>query len=617
MYVMVFAAILVALSVTGKMFAFNFGFDIRISYENLPIAIAGIMFGPFAGFAVGVCSDICGCFAVGYAINPIITLGAGMIGFVGGNIVLFFPKRFSIAAMLVADVCGHIVGSVLIKTAGLVLYFGAEKGFWVLLGQRAMSYTLIAILECIVLVFLLSNKYVEKEVQKMLAHGKLPFNKKRSAAMTYEQAIDYIHSVCWKGSRPGLERITELCHRLGDPQKELKFIHVTGTNGKGSTCAMTDSILREAGYKTGLFTSPYVKVFNERMKISGENVSNEALARVTEIVKPCADAMEDSPTEFELITAIAFMLFKLEGCEVVVLEAGMGGRLDSTNVIDSALVSVITGVALEHTEYLGDTVAKIAYEKAGIIKNGCPVVYGGKDNGTYTDESGDATAYAVISGKAKELDAPLTVCDYNTLTVHKADLTGATLSYGGRSVSIPLLGLYQPENCVKALTVIDVLRNNGFNIPDTAITNGLAKVTWPARFEKLSDEPFVLYDGSHNPEGIDLASKTFTHYFGDKKLNLLTGVMKDKDYVYMAQILASHANTVFTVTPDNPRSLSSEELAKVYVELGVTAYPYQTVYEGVRAAVKASAEQGIPLVCLGSLYMYAEVSDAVEKALHQ
>ena len=164
---LVFAAILVALSVTGKLFAFNIGLDIRLSYENLPIAIAGIMFGPFAGFAVGICADLCGCLVVGYAVNPIITLGAGLIGFVGGNIVLFFPKRFSIAPMLIADIAGHIVGSVVVKTIGLVVYYGAEKGIWVLLGQRTLTYTLISVLECIVLVFLLSNKYVEKEVQKM------------------------------------------------------------------------------------------------------------------------------------------------------------------------------------------------------------------------------------------------------------------------------------------------------------------------------------------------------------------------------------------------------------------------------------------------------------------
>ena len=619
-YALVFAAILVALSVTGKLFSFNIGLDIRLSYENLPIAMAGLMFGPFAGLAVGIGADLCGCLACGYAVNPIITLGAGMIGFVGGNIAIFFPKRFSIGSILLADISGHIVGSIIIKTVGLVVYYGAEKGIWVLMGQRLLTYTVVMVLECIILVFLLSNKFVEKEVQKILNHNTHPFRKYRKKAgnqMTYEEAIEYIHSVCWKGSRPGLERITELCHRLGDPQDSLKFVHVTGTNGKGSTCAMTDSILREAGYKTGLFTSPYVKLFNERMMVNGENVSNERLAEVTAMVKPHAEAMADSPTEFELITAIAFMLFKLEGCDIVVLEAGMGGRLDSTNVIKSSLVSVITGVALEHTEYLGDTLAKIAFEKAGIIKSGCPVVYGGRDHGLMNAPvNGEKTAYAVIKEKADELYSSLTVCDYNALKVKKADLNGALLDYNDRTdVKIPLLGLYQPENCVKALTVIDVLRSAGYSIPEEAVRKGLEKVVWRARFEKLSQDPFILYDGSHNPEGIELAVKTLTHYFGSTKLNLLTGVMKDKDYLFMADMLAPLANKVFCVTPDNPRSLPSVDLSKVYSDLGVRSSAYETVDEGVRAAIAESKETGVPLICLGSLYMYAEVSESVENAL--
>ena len=430
--------------------------------------------------------------------------------------------------------------------------------------------------------------------------------------MTYEKALEYIHSVCWKGSRPGLERITELCHRLGDPQKGLRFVHVTGTNGKGSTCAMTDSILRCAGYKTGLFTSPYVKTFNERMQVGGANVSDQRLAEVTAMVKPHADAMQDSPTEFELITAIAFLLFKLEGCDVVVLEAGMGGRLDSTNVIDEALVSVITGVALEHTEYLGDTVPKIAFEKAGIIKKGCKVVYGGRDHGKLT-ENGEASAYSVIKARAEEIGSPLLVCDYSLLNVKRADLTGALLDYKDmKDVTIPLLGLYQPENCVKALEVAYALREAGLNIPEAAIREGLNKVVWRARFEKLADEPFTLYDGSHNPEGIELALKTLRHYFGEEKVNLLTGVMKDKDYVYMASTLAPIANEVFCVTPDNPRSLPSEELKNVYSGLGVRSSAYSTVDEGVAKALEVTKKQGRTLVCLGSLYMYAEVSDSVE-----
>ena len=342
--------------------------------------------------------------------------------------------------------------------------------------------------------------------------------------MTYGEALTYIHSVCWKGSRPGLERITELCQRLGDPQKKLKCIHVTGTNGKGSTCSMLDSILRAAGYKTGLFTSPYVKLFNERMQVGGQNVSDERLAYVTSLVKPHADAMEDSPTEFELITAIAFVLFALEECEIVILEAGMGGRLDSTNVIDKSVLSVITGVALEHTEYLGDTIEKIAFEKANIIKKGCPILYGGLD----TKNDGDA--YRVIKSHADTMEAPLFLVDYDRLTVKESTLDGTILDYKAfKEIHLPLLGLYQPENCAKVLETVSALRSLGLAIDDTAVRNGLSAARWPARFEKLRKAPLVLYDGAHNPDGVKMASTTLAHYFGTQKINLLTGVMADKD----------------------------------------------------------------------------------------
>lgn len=432
--------------------------------------------------------------------------------------------------------------------------------------------------------------------------------------MTYGEALEYIHSVCWKGSRPGLERITELCARLGEPQKGLKFIHVTGTNGKGSTCAMTESILRAAGYKTGLFTSPYVKEFNERMAINGQNVSNERLAEVTEAVKVHADAMKDSPTEFELITAIAFVLFKLEKCDIVVLEAGMGGRLDSTNVINSSEVSVITGVALEHTEYLGDTLAKIAYEKAGIIKKGCPILFGGHtDTACIAPINGEKSVLQVISDRAVDCESELYTCDYTELNVKKATLDGALLDYKGyKDIELPLLGLYQPENCVKALEIVEILKNKGYDISEQAVRAGLKKVVWRARFEKLMEDPMVLYDGSHNPEGISEAVKSLKHYFGENKLNFLTGVMRDKDYSYMAGELAPLANEVFTVTPDNPRSLSAEELSRVYLGLGVRSKAFDTVNEGVEYAVNKSRADGKTLICLGSLYMYAEVSDAIE-----
>ena len=238
--------------------------------------------------------------------------------------------------------------------------------------------------------------------------------------MDYREALEYIHGISWEFCRPGLERIDQLCEKLGHPERELKFIHVGGTNGKGSFCSMLSSILVSAGYKTGLYTSPYVRVFNERMCIDGKMISNEELAEITEYVRPFADSMKDKPTEFELITAIAFEYFRRNKVDVVVLEVGMGGRLDSTNIIPEALLSVITGIALDHVAFLGNTVEKIAAEKAGIIKRGCPVLYGGEDD----------SAAGVIESTAKRVGSEYYRVDYSSLNIISATLDGADFEVG-------------------------------------------------------------------------------------------------------------------------------------------------------------------------------------------
>ena len=420
--------------------------------------------------------------------------------------------------------------------------------------------------------------------------------------MTYKEAVEYIHSVSWKGSVPGLERIKELCNRLGNPQDGLKYIHITGTNGKGSTCAMTESVLRHAGYKTGLFISPYIRFFNERIQIGGIPVSEDILAKATEEVKKHAEQMAESPTEFELLSAIAFLIFKWEKCEIVVLEVGMGGRLDSTNVIKDPVLSVITGISLDHTAILGDTVEKIAKEKAGIIKEGCPVLYGDLDQGSVAE---------VIKEKGTETNSKIYFCDKSEIITEKADLNGAVITVGThKSIKIPLLGLYQTENAARVLKIIDILRDCGFDISEKSLRKGMENVRWQARFEKLFKEPLVLYDGSHNPEGIDAAVKTISYYFGNEKINILTGVMADKDYPEMAKKLAPLTDTVYTVTPKAPRSLSSAVLAEVYESNGAKSVDCGTVENGYKTAFEDSKKRNKALICLGSLYMYSEVCDA-------
>jgi len=421
--------------------------------------------------------------------------------------------------------------------------------------------------------------------------------------MTYEETLRYIHSVCWMGSRPGLERISELCCRLGDVQNGLRFIHVAGTNGKGSFCAMLSSILRQAGYSVGMFTSPYVKCFNERIQLDGGMISDADLAHFTSLVRPHAEAMADHPTEFELITAVGLVYFAEKRPDFVILEAGMGGRLDSTNVIGSSALSVITGVDLDHTAILGDTPEKIAAEKAGIIKKGGHVLFG----------SGTESVKTVIAEKASEMDAVLRAADYGKLRDCAYSIDGTRFSYGEKEYKLSLLGEYQTRNAAVVLSAVEMLRESGTEISEDAVRDGLAAARWPARFELLSTHPITVYDGAHNPEGVASAVRNIKLFFGEKHPVAVVGVMADKDYSLMTEALSAVVSEVYCVTPDNPRALDSTLLAQAFKEKGVTAVSFESLEKGVFEAMKKANAENVPVVLLGSLYMYAEAADAVSR----
>ena len=418
--------------------------------------------------------------------------------------------------------------------------------------------------------------------------------------MNYTEALEYIHGVSWTFCKPGLERIGELCERLSHPQKKLKFIHIAGTNGKGSTSAMLDSVLRAAGYKVGLYTSPYIRVFNERMRIDGENIPDDELASLTEYIKPIAEQMADKPTEFEIITALAFEYFARHNCDVVILEAGMGGRLDSTNIIDTSVLSVITGIALDHTAFLGDTVEKIAKEKAGIIKKNVPVIYGGSDE----------SAKSVIENKAKEMESDFVAVDYSSLKINSMALEGTNFDYADYSgLKISLLGSYQPRNCAIVLNAVEILRKKGFEISDSDLREGLASAMWQGRFEILSCDPLIIFDGAHNPQGIEAAVESVKLYFGVQKICLVTGVLRDKDYTYIATKLSEVAKAAFTFTPDSPRALDSEEYAKVLRGAGIEAQSSDSIKVALDKAKAYAMVNNCPIICAGSLYAYAELID--------
>ncbi len=610
------AALLAALSIVlGKYMSISTPI-FRFSFENLPLLMAGIFFGPVIGGVVGVVADLVGCVLVGYTINPIITAGAFLIGLLSGLVARIATRRgrpLTVTALCLAVGVAHIIGSMLVKSIGMVVYYDTpmETILW-----RAPLYVVIGTLEGTVLLLLVRNKVFMGQLSHLLFHAKRT-KKSSGGIMTYDEALFYIHSVSWKGSRPGLSRTRELCNRLGRPQDSLRFIHVAGTNGKGSTSAMLASILEEAGYRVGLYTSPYILRFNERMQINSEPISDDELAEITSLVRPHAEAMADIPTEFELITGIALVYFARHDCDVVVFEVGMGGRLDSTNIIDPRTVdlSVITGIAMDHTAFLGDTTKKIAAEKAGIIKSGVPVVFGGLHPAAGEDSiSPDAVASAlVIRKRAAAKGARYIETDCNRLYVHHSGVFGSDMDYNGRyDLHISLSGLYQPYNAATALTAVDALKKErGYKIPEDAVRTGLARVSWPGRFEVLCKKPLVIADGGHNPEGIDAAVASIAAYFAGERVYLITGVMADKDYGHMIARMGTVASRAFCVRPQNNRALEPELYAEAFRAAGIPAEAFESVEAGVQAAMAAARADGATLISLGSLYMYGEVRAAV------
>lgn len=421
--------------------------------------------------------------------------------------------------------------------------------------------------------------------------------------MTCEEAIAYIHSNHWTGRRPGLDRIRELLAKMGNPQKSLRFIHVAGTNGKGSTCAMLDSVLRAAGYRVGLFTSPYIRRFEERMRMDGEMISGEELAAITEDIRKIADTMEEKPTEFELITAIGFAYFLRHRAEIVVLEVGLGGRLDPTNIIDAPLLSVITGIDFDHMEQLGNTIQAIAAEKAGIVKEGCPVLFGGAED----------SACRTIRTVANARHSRFYTVDRSSYRVVSATLDGTVFDFKDyQGLEISLLGSYQPVNAATALTAIGILCENGLTVSDEAIRTGLRNTRWPARFELLSRDPVVITDGGHNPQGISAAIRSIKHYFPEQKVNILCAIMADKDYDEMIEKLRAVTAKAYTATPSNPRALKADELCARFWEHKVEAQAFDSVAGALSTAIAESRAAGTPLICLGSLYLYSEIMNALE-----
>jgi dihydrofolate synthase/folylpolyglutamate synthase len=454
--------------------------------------------------------------------------------------------------------------------------------------------------------------------------------------LSYNQALDFIHGLNVFGTKLGLHNITKLLELLGNPHEGIKIIHVAGTNGKGSTCAMIDSIFRSAGFKVGLYTSPYLEVFNERMRVNGENISNGDLARLTDKVRETVIYMREnnlgSPTEFEVVTAIGFCYFKEQAVDFLVLEVGMGGRLDATNVV-TPVVSVITPVSLDHQQYLGNTLTDIAREKCGIIKPGIPVVTGPQEPETMKviEEISNSKGCSLTKVINTEVNIPPYMISYrlvnNDVKSMIFDLKTPQNSYLG--LEIELMGRHQLDNAATAVGVVEELRFTGIDIKRNAIYSGLKEVKWPGRLEILNERPTILIDGAHNIAGVKTLKQTLVQHFSNKKKILVLGILKDKDYKEILKDIVTVADIIISTAPENPRALSAAKLSDIISDLfndtvirvdsrdaGIDKNACSAmsikVYteENIEAAVKLAHSLAAPedmIIFAGSLYLIGHV----------
>jgi len=424
--------------------------------------------------------------------------------------------------------------------------------------------------------------------------------------MNYEESLQFIHSTYKFGSKLGLQNITKLTELLGNPQDSYKIIHVAGTNGKGSTSNMIHDVLMSSGYKTGLFISPFLEEFSERIQINKQYIDRDSLARITSLVKEKIDIMLEEgfnhPTEFEVVTAIGFKYFQEQNIDFLVLEVGLGGRFDATNVVTKTLVSVITSISYDHMEYLGDTLEKIAFEKAGIIKEGSSVViYPQAQN--IIDE---------IKHVAEEKNAGIYYTYKNNIQKINGSLTGQGFKYLKTDVfylpeaKINLLGEHQLYNVLTALRTLEVIKNHGYNITEESIIEGLNNCRFAGRFEILKENPVIVLDGGHNVNGIEYFSKSVKENFKGNKIVLFFGMLKDKNPEDVLAYILPLCKEIYTLTPNNPRAMKSADLAeliKKHSHLNVT--PLNNYEEIIPILRNASKEEYMAFV--GSLYMIGDV----------
>ncbi len=424
--------------------------------------------------------------------------------------------------------------------------------------------------------------------------------------LNYNQAVGYIHSLERFGAKLGTENIKKLLALLGNPQEKLKFIHVGGTNGKGSVVTMCAKAFESAGYKTALYTSPFVTDFRERFQINSRMIPKVRLAELVDRVKASIGVMNQNGgeiTEFEAVTAIAILYFAEENCDIVCFEVGLGGRFDATNVINVPLVSVITSVSLDHTEILGDSVEKIAFEKCGIIKKGGVTV-------TYPLQ--DDSALDVIMRRCAEENNRLILPNASSVKIRSCDICGSEFIYGGESYRISLVGRHQVFNAVTAIEAVRAACEKGFCVPESALKSGLESARIPARFELLSKSPLTVLDGAHNFEGISALKNTLLS-LNQRNIIAVTAMMKDKEYEKSYGEILPVCQKVITVSASNPRSLSADEAANAAKKFCRDVFVAGSVAQALELAKKWADENTLILI-FGSLFLAGDVKWELSKS---
>lgn len=413
--------------------------------------------------------------------------------------------------------------------------------------------------------------------------------------MTKSELISTLKKIEQKGSVYGLSAVTALAAALDNPEADLKIIHIAGTNGKGSILSFISSVLTAAGYKTGAYSSPAVMNFYDKIKIDGSQISEEDYLMEVESVLAAAERGGISPTLFELETVLALKYFKKSGCDFALLETGLGGELDATNFIQKPVLTIIASIGKDHTALLGDTIDRIAAAKAGIIKQNIPII---------TAETG--CALKVIGAKAEEKHAPLITSAPSDLIPVSSNLDGQTFALkDGKTVKISLLGSFQQKNAALALTAINTLKNLGVNISDESIAKGMLSAKNPARMEIISQDPLFICDGCHNPQGAAALKKSINQLFKDKKLILITGILKDKDYKGILKELLPLAKLLIAVTPNSPRALNAEIIEEIAKKANVPAIT-ASLAAAPAIAKKTAAKDDVILAC-GSLSYMGEI----------